>query len=331
MVLSKLNPKKNSDLKKKIGTIGTISANMNRETILMIFLLQDCSEEVFDTRKVKILCFRSKDMDSSSFKHKIEQPNVLTANVLALGRPGLDFKDIRDVVEIIKKENDPIIALLRKDAEKRTTDADQAIYGPTLGDLLGFLEGKHQDNPEQLYLAARKVLIERKRVIIECLKEFEDVKLKGISSGDMFLKSKTLKSKHDGNLIQLIAQANGLDFIRQRNQNEVVIFSSVKAQKYMPGLLKKHLGHEPTGWTLAKENIIINPGKTHLTMISEGAFDIMLSETVREFDLVATGKTERKGNEMPVETTKHNIAPHHDTAMAHVQIPEHEVSASQVA
>jgi len=309
MVLSKFNPKKNSDLKKRVGTIGTTVANMNRQTILMIFLLQDCSEEVFNTRKAKIQCFKHAELESSkSLRHKLEQPNVLTVNVFSLGREGFDFKDVKDVLRIIKKENHPVIDLLIVDAEKRTSESDQAIFGPTLGDQLGLLMTKHAGNPEQLYLAARKVLTDRMRAIAKCLEEFEaPSKGQDLETKEDSLTFASLKSKQDVNLLHLVGHQNpklNLDIIFQKhvhekgNVHENVISFGKRAQKYLPAILAAILKVELTGW--AEKDGLIYSNPNNISMISFEAMRRIIAGAVLEFDSTpAEAVAKVKGDQMP--------------------------------
>jgi hypothetical protein len=308
MVLSKFNPKKNSDLKNRIGIIGTTAANMNRETILMIFLLQDCSEEVFNTRKVKIQCFKQKELESSNFRHKTEKSDVLTVNVFSLDREGFDFKDIKDVLKIIQKESHPVIDLLLVDAEKRTSESDQAIFGQTLGDQLGLLQIKHAGNPEQLYLAARKVLTDRTRAIAKCLEEFA-VPSKGqdLETKEDSLTFASLKSKQDVNLLHLVGHQNpklNLDIIFQKhvhekgNVHENVISFGKRAQKYLPAILAAILKVELTGWSEKDGLIYSNPN--NISMISFEAMRRIIAEAVLEFDSTPVEAiAEVKGDKMP--------------------------------
>jgi hypothetical protein len=296
------NTKKNSDSRKRIGMICTLSANMDRQHILMLFLLQDCSEEVFDTRKLKVKFLSGKDRDSSSIKNKLERSDVFKLNIF-------DSKNVSDVLGIIKKESDKVVALILTDAEKRSSAEDQEIFGSTLGDQLGLHQIKYEGNSEQLYLAARKTLLERKHVIEKCLKEFKGHSSeKGIAAKEDALTFAGLKSRSDINLIHLIGhQALNEDIVFQTHLHENVITFGKRAKKYLPAILKKLLSVEPTTW-LEKNGIIYSEPNRH-TMISFDNMMKIIEKTVREFD-PGRGETMpvtngHLGNHMP-ESAKHN-------------------------
>jgi hypothetical protein len=320
MVLSKLKTKKNSDLKKKIGSIVTIGANIKLPTILKIFVLRDCSEKVFDTRKTKIHLLKQSEMDSSSVRHKIERPDVLTADVLVQGRPGLDFNDMKNVLEITKNEKDPVIVLIFADAARLSSEEDQAILGPTLGDQIAFLESKHGDNPEQLLMATLKALTERKRAIAKCLEELEKSSERGIAAKEDALTFSSLKSKQDISLLHLVSHQNPdpakrLDIIFQKHiheQSQVhenVISAGERARKYLPAILEAVCRKEPTGWFQKNGLICSNP--ENISQISFGEMTGIIEKAVREFDPQKTAASDFSRQEPQI-----NHEMQSDTAMA---------------
>ncbi|HEY4715128.1 MAG TPA: hypothetical protein VIH31_01325 [Candidatus Paceibacterota bacterium] len=301
------NPKKNSDLRKKIGTIGTKSANMTLDNILMIFLLQDCSEEVFDTRKTKIEFWTEKTRTSSSFVHRVEKPDVLTVDVFSVIKEGHDFNSLKDALKITKKENHPIIALLLTDAKKLSASKeDQQIFGKTLGDILREVMEKHGANSEQLYTAARAALVERKRAIAKCLTEFDGKHSseKGIATKESALSFASLRSKSDINLIHLIGhKALDVDIIFQRHIHENVITAGERTQKFIPAILKKLRSIEPTTW-LEKDGTIYSEPTRH-TLISYENMRNVIEKAIREFEPAKTETIQKNGNGMPSDAMHH--------------------------
>ena len=288
MVHLKINPKKNSD-PKRIGIIGTLGAEMTLDTAIMIFLLQECSEKVFNARKSKVQFFKQEDLDSSSFKHKIKKSDVLTVNVFTPDKTDKDFTGIKDVLKAIKKESNPIIAVLLADAKNQSASEEvQNIFGKTLGDDLTALKEKHEKNPEQFYLSVRRALLERKLNIKKYFEEFDfRAQIKNIAVKEgvvIFASSKILQNT---NLIRLIGHgARKADIIFQRHSYENVISAGDKARKYMPAIIKKLNILEPATW-LEKDGIIYSD-RSSASNIPFGRMLNIIERAITEFNPVQT-------------------------------------------
>jgi len=230
-----------ADHKIKIRRIGTMAENTSHEDLFALFLLQDCSEEVLEAKKAKVIFWTKRDLAAAGFRNKIKNSGFITVNVFSKS-------SLAEILKFLRKESDPVIKVLSFDLQNyNRSDSEEILFGRTIREEMTKLSKKYQ-NPVALYEAVRKALQERKKLIAELIKEFkENYSESGILAEKDALSFGSIKSEADNNLIRPIAHlAFGIDILFHRRDEKSSNFISAgeRGKKYLPAIHQALLAEE---------------------------------------------------------------------------------------